>query len=61
MPSSQLSGTPPLEIGTVQPLQQLWTPKRLMALAVVLVIAVALVYVLLVVLTYQVDALLRPI
>ncbi len=61
MPSSQLPGASPSEIDIVQLFQQLWASKWLIALIAALATAAALAYALLVVPTYQVDVLLRPI
>lgn len=61
MPSSQLPGASPSEIDLVQLFQQLWASKWLIALIAALATAAALAYALLVVPTYQVDVLLRPI
>lgn len=55
------SGASPSEIDIVQLFQQLWASKWLIALIAALATVAALAYALLVVPTYQVDVLLRPI
>lgn len=61
MPSSQFSGPERPEVDLVQLFRQLWSAKWLVASITGAGLAVAVLYLLLVVPTYEVSVLLRPI